>query len=70
MTWTLTLRSPAAKGFHHLSSSIALKHHEIFILRGSGYWPMRYMHALLKLVQLAQCLKPNSDQSKNCVPRF
>lgn len=27
----------------------------------------KYMHALLKLVQLAQCLKPNPDQSKNCV---
>lgn len=25
------------------------------------------MHALLKLVQLAQCLRPNEDQSKNCV---
>lgn len=27
----------------------------------------KYMHALLKLVQLAQCLRPNEDQSKNCV---
>jgi len=27
----------------------------------------KYMHALLKLVQLAQCLKPNPDQSKNNV---
>ncbi|CAK9110965.1 unnamed protein product [Durusdinium trenchii] len=26
----------------------------------------KYMHALLKLVQLAQCLRPNGDQSKNC----
>lgn len=25
----------------------------------------KYFHALLKLVQLAQCLKPNPDQSKN-----
>ena len=30
----------------------------------------RYMHALLKLVQLAQCLKPNPDQSKNCAARL
>jgi len=27
----------------------------------------KYMHALLKLVQLAQCIKPNPDQSKNNV---
>ncbi|CAJ1407984.1 unnamed protein product [Effrenium voratum] len=26
----------------------------------------KYMHALLKLVQLAQCLQPNEDASKNC----
>ena len=47
--------------------------HDWFLLLSSvleKFLKARYMHALLKLVQLAQCLKPNPDQSKNCVARL